>query len=142
MEEREQAPQRRKLTEEERRRRARIKRKRQQMLRRRRQIQMGAAAIILILLVILLVRGCSGGDKLEGTWDYDGNTVYQFDGKGTGKLILPMGDYEFIYTTQEDQLSIDFTDPALRDGSYTYTVSKDELTLTGDNTLVFHRIKK
>lgn len=142
MEEREQAPQRRKLTGEERRRRARIKRKRQQRLRRRRQLLLGAAAVVLLLILILLVRGCSRGDKLEGIWDYDGNTVYQFDGKGSGQLILPMGSFEFTYTAGKENLEIDFTDPALRDGSYTYTVSRDELTLIGDNTLVFHRITK
>ena len=51
--------------------------------------------IVLVLLIVLLVKGCSGSDPLTGTWDYDSNTTYQFDGKGSGEMLLTSATYDF-----------------------------------------------
>ena len=59
-----------------------IARKRRQRRKQRRLILCAAAMLVLVLLIILFVKGCSGNDPLTGTWDYDSNTTYQFDGKG------------------------------------------------------------
>lgn len=106
-------------------------RKRRKQKKQRRGVLLAAVLAVLILLIVLLARGCSGGDWLKGTWDYDGNTVYQFDGKGRGALRLPLSSYDFSYEVKDNQLHIDFSDEAVHDGSYTFTVNGDTLTLIG-----------
>lgn len=108
-----------------------LSRERQQRQKRRKRVLLAAALSILILLIVLLAQSCSGGDGLQGTWDYDGNTVYQFDGKGRGALRLPLTSYDFSYEIRGDQLHIDFSDEAVHDGSYAFTVNGDTLTLIG-----------
>ena len=52
-----------------------------------RMIIIGIAAIaVLTVVLVLILKSCSGGDILKGTWDYDGVTLYRFDGKGKGSL--------------------------------------------------------
>ena len=60
--------------------------------------------IITILITIILIGGgifaftrINKTDKLAGLWDVDGNTKYEFDGKGKGKIIVPNSEYEFTY---------------------------------------------
>ena len=93
----------------------------------------GGSIAVIVLIVILLCKGCTGGDVLKGTWDLDGTTVYQFDGKGEGAMILPSNTYTFKYTINEEEktVSIDFDDEKATDYTYSYTVDKDSLTLYG-----------
>ena len=74
-----------------------IARKRRQRRKQRRLILCAAALLVLVLLIVLLVKGCSGSDPLTGTWDYDSNTTYQFDGKGSGEMLLTSATYDFSY---------------------------------------------
>ena len=91
------------------------------------------AIVILLVLVILLVKGCSARDSFEGTWDMDGTTFYQFDGAGTGIMILPNSKYTFQYTVDEaaKTISIDFDDERASDYTYFYEVSELRLVLSG-----------
>ena len=89
------------------------------------------ALFVLVLLIVLLVKGCSGSDPLTGTWDYDSNTTYQFDGKGSGAMLLTSATYDFSYQVKDDQLFIDFSNEAARDCTYTFSVNDNTLTLTG-----------
>ena len=108
--------------------------KRRKKRRRKRQkhlLYLSVALIVLIIGIVLIVRGCSGGgtDALCGRWDLDGTTVYVFDGKGSGALELPRSRYEFHYEIKDGTVSIDFADDKVRDISYDFTVSYDELSL-------------
>ena len=98
----------------------------------RRGIVGGVALAILILIIVLIVKGCSGGtDVIAGKWDVDGITFYEFNGKGNGALILPNSTYGFTYEIETNQLIIDYKDDSLHDGSYTFEINGDKLTLIG-----------
>lgn len=108
-----------------------IARKRRQRRKQHRLILCAAALLVLILLIVVFVKGCSGSDQLTGTWDYDGNTTYQFDGKGSGAMLLTSATYDFSYQVKDAQLFIDFSNEAVRDCTYTFSVNDNTLTLTG-----------
>ena len=99
----------------------------------RRWAIIGGSIAVIVLIVIFLCKGCTGGDVLKGTWDLDGTTVYQFDGKGEGAMILPSNTYTFKYTINEEEktVSIDFDDEKATNYTYSFTVDKDSLTLYG-----------
>ena len=84
------------------------------------------------LLVFLIGRALEH-DALSGIWSMDDVTVYVFNGKGHGKLSLPLNTYEFDYVLEENSILIDFDDPDAIDRSYLYSVSDDELTLIADD---------
>ena len=87
---------------------------------------------VLILIIVLIVKGCSGGtDVLKGKWDFDGTTAYEFSGDGNGVLLLPNVTYDFTYEIKKDQISIDYENESVRDGTYTFRVEEDKLTLIG-----------
>ena len=87
---------------------------------------------IVILIIVLIVKGCSGGSGvLKGKWDLDGTTAYEFNGNGSGALILPNITYEFTYEVKKDQISIDYENDSVRDGTYTFKVEDTTLTLIG-----------
>ena len=69
-------------------------------------------------------------DELKGLWDIDGNTKYEFDGKGNGKLIVPSNKYEFTYTIEDNILSIDFKNETSTDTDYEFKIDNDKLELT------------
>nr|WP_283242222.1 DUF5640 domain-containing protein [Jutongia hominis] len=54
----------------------------------------------------MICKGCSGRtDALAGKWDFDGTTAYEFDGKGSGAMLLILADYDFTYEIKDNQLS-------------------------------------
>lgn len=117
--------------------------------RRRRRMVTVLSAIALaavILIIIIIVRSCSGGtDVLKGTWDLDGVTVYQFDGKGAGSLNLPGDSYAFTYEIKDGTLVIDFESKAARDRTYAFTADESKLTLTdgeGEDSKIFELTKQ
>ena len=93
----------------------------------------GGGIAVIVLIIVLLCKGCTSGDVLNGTWDLDGTTVYQFDGKGEGAMMLPSNTYTFKYTINEEEktVSIDFDDEKATDYTYSFAVDKDSLTLYG-----------
>lgn len=98
-----------------------------------RQGAVGIAILaVLVLIIVLIVKGCSGGtDVLKGKWDLDSTTAYEFSGDGNGALLLPNATYEFTYEIKKDQISIDYENESVRDGTYTFTVEDNTLTLIG-----------
>ena len=117
------------LSEEE---RLKRRKKRQQQLMLRRGAVGIVALAVLILIIVLIAKGCSGGsDVLKGKWDLDGTTAYEFSGEGNGALLLPNVTYDFTYTIKDDQISIDYENESVRDGTYTFSVEEDKLTLIG-----------
>lgn len=85
---------------------------------------MSALLVVTLVAVVLIQK-----DKLKGTWNYDGTTVYQFDGEGNGMLILPSKDYEFYYEIKKNELLIDFVEENARDFVYKFDVDEDTLIL-------------
>ena len=73
----------------------------------------------------------AGVPFLKGKWDLDGTTAYEFSGDGNGALLLPNVTYEFTYEIKKDQISIDYENESVRDGTYTFTVEDNTLTLIG-----------
>lgn len=106
------------------------KRKAEKKRRQRRMIVIIAIFVVVLSLVtLLIVKSCNKADELKGTWDFDGVTVYQFDGKGNGSLNLPSNHYEFTYEINENEVSIDFKNDNANDVAYTFSLEKDKLTL-------------
>lgn len=104
--------------------------------KKRRQRQVGlllglALAAVLLVGALVALFAPSKTDVLKGTWNLDGVTVYQFNGKGTGSLNLPESSYAFTYKIQGNTLAIDFKDETAQDKTYTFTAEKNKLTLTG-----------
>ena len=108
--------------------------------KRTKHISMQKNTGFLVLLGLILIIGgiifCFSGrkDALAGTWNLDGTTVYQFDGKGEGAMILPGNTYSFVYTMNEEKktVSIDFKDENATDDTYSYRLEDNILTLYGN----------
>ena len=95
-----------------------------------------AAIVIIVLSIILLTKGCSAESKLVGKWDIDGITGYQFNDDGTGAMLLPHTSYEFTYKIEDKNIVFDFKDEKVKDGTFTFEVKGDKLTLVGgENTI-------
>lgn len=107
-------------------RRSRNKRKMQRK-KRLRVLLTGLAAVLLIVLIVLVVKSCSADTSLAGTWRID-DTVYEFDGKGSGVLHTSLNDYAFTYTVEDDTLHIDFASSAATDTTYQYSINGNTLT--------------
>ena len=108
------------------------RKKRRRQLMRQRSVAAGIALAILIFIIVLICKGCSGAsDSIIGKWDVDGTTFYEFYDYGNGTMILPGTSYGFTYTIEEDQIHIDYTNESVRDGSYTFMVENDKMTLAG-----------
>ena len=90
-------------------------------------------ALIIVVLVVIgilfLPKTSSKTDELAGLWDVDGNTKYEFNGKGTGKIIVPNSEYEFTYVIEDNVVSIDFKSEKSTDTKYEFKVQKDSMEL-------------
>lgn len=110
--------------------------------RKKRMLPRVMVIIVFSLLIVTFISlNLSHGkaDALKGMWSYDAVTVYNFDGKGNGELILPGAQYAFKYTLQDNTLHIDFEDDKVRDTEYTFSIEEEDLTLTGaDGETRFH----
>ena len=69
--------------------------------------------------------------RIAGTWNLDGTTTYEFDGNGTGAMVLPSISYDFTYMINGDRLVIDFANEILQDSTYTFLVEDGTLTMIG-----------
>ena len=103
----------------------------QQKQKRQRGIMI--AVIFMLLGIIGIMLYSLNRNPLVGRWYMDSVTVYQFKKDGTGKMILPMSEYEFTYTTENGVLIIDFLYEGAKDAEYEYEINGDELTLKGGN---------
>ena len=96
--------------------------------------------IVFVAAVIMIAKGLHR-DELKGIWSLDQTTVYEFDGKGKGTLHLPLNDYAFTYTIDNNSVSIDFTDEHATDTAYTYSVDGAILILDNNTGSIF-RLEK
>ena len=102
--------------------------------------------IVLIIVGIVIFLNIPKNDKLVGLWDSDGNTKYEFDGKGKGKILVPMAEYIFAYSIKGNTVSIDFVNEKATDTVYEFKVSGDKLELRNksktDSLLKLKKVKK
>lgn len=117
------------------------KRLKQRKKRRRQTAVMGVMLLLLIAVLIGLIV-LMRKDNLRGTWELDQVTVYEFDGKGHGALLLPQKRYEFDYTIDGNRLRIAFRDTSADDASYVYEANKDTLLLTNENGQEYRFIRR
>ena len=125
----------------------RNKKKKKKQKQRRMLFGGAAAALIVIVVVIaLIVKGCSGRtDALAGTWDFDGTTTYEFDGNGTGAMVLPSISYDFTYTIDGNKLVIDYSNESVHDSTYELSVKNKEISVqikaTVENDSQMYKLK-
>lgn len=113
--------------------------------RRRNQLILRLGTMSALLVVTLVAVVLIQKDKLKGTWNYDGTTVYQFDGEGNGMLILPSKDYKFYYEIKKNELLIDFVEENARDFVYKFDVDEDTLILVdkkGEEKVIYTMKRK
>ena len=94
-------------------------------------IFVGALVLVIVLTLILGLKGCAPKPSIEGRWNLDGATIYEFYPEGKGALILTTMTFEFNYTVDGDKVSIDFLDERATDAKYEFAVTEDLLMLIG-----------
>ncbi len=99
--------------------------------------------LVIAIILFFIVKSINNSNKLRGLWDVDGNTKYQFDDNGHGKIIVPNSEFEFTYKIKSNTLSIDFINESSTDTSYEFKVSEDKLELKDVNeTNIVLKLKK
>ncbi len=88
-------------------------------------------AVVIVVSLILGLKGCAPKPTLEGRWNLDGTTIYEFYEDGKGALILTTMTFEFNYTVDGDVISIDFIDDRATDAKYECFLTEEFLMLTG-----------
>lgn len=84
----------------------------------------------LFVIIILIIKvNFSKESKLIGTWTSDNITIYKFNKKNTGKLIVSLSEYEFKYKIKDKYLYIDFKNDKLEHSKYSYSLKNNKLIL-------------
>lgn len=93
----------------------------------------GIGSVTAILLVVMIVlANCNEKSELVGVWRYDAYTEYEFADKGHGCICLDGNThYEFVYSTKNNVIYMDFVQDYVTDCQYTYSIEGDKLTLVG-----------
>lgn len=91
-----------------------------------------ATVLAVSLLIVIFVKINPDLDLIQGSWTYDQYTQYEFDGKGKGYMQLETERYDYTYRIAETKLYIDFTNEAVRDCTYEFSIQGDVLTMTGE----------
>lgn len=96
------------------------------------------AALALIILLFAAIKLISGDKNpaLTGTWDYQGNTQYTFDGRHHGAMDAGGMHFDYTYKLRGNKLKLNFADDIVEDATYFYGVQEDTLTLVGDKGTV------
>ena len=82
-------------------------------------------------------------DELYGIWALDNHTKYEFDGLGTGELILSNDNYYFTYEIKKEVLSIDFSSSKAKDSVYKFSINNNLLILDSqDNNKGKYTLKR
>ena len=89
--------------------------------------------LCMLLLIVMIISATAHKNPLEGKWNMDDVTIYEFGSANKGALLLPSTEYEFTYTTKDDVLYIDFIAENAKDASYAFQVNGDTLTFEGGN---------
>ncbi len=92
-------------------------------------------ACVVFLAAFLIIYGRK--DDLAGKWSPDNVTVYSFNGRGRGEMVLPLNTYDFRYVLEDGMIRIDFADESVEDREYIYVISDGVLKLTGNDGMEF-----
>ena len=102
--------------------------------------------IVGIIIAIVYITSNSGyrdsqGNKIEvneekakilnGTYVYDENTKYTFDGVKEGTLYCSDGEFKYIYVIQDSKLKLYFENHDMKDATYLFNLADNKLTLIG-----------
>ena len=71
--------------------------------------------------------------SLLGSWTTDGYTIYEFYAEGKGALKIPMSDYNFSYSIEDNSIHIDFENEKSIDSDYEFSFADEKLILKGIN---------
>ena len=66
---------------------------------------------------------------ITGTWTVDEITNYRFDKNGEGELLLPEHTYSFHYTTEDNELTLEFDNDNIRTAVFTFELEDEKLIL-------------
>lgn len=91
------------------------------------------AMAVLFSAVAVIILFVFSGRSLEGKWNMDDVTSYEFYGNGKGCMVLPTAEYEFTYTVDSNTLYIDFAYDGAKDSQYIFTIDGNTLILDGGN---------
>lgn len=89
--------------------------------------------VLLVLLIVAVVVIALPRSPLEGKWNMDEVTSYEFYRNGKGAMVLPSTEYEFTYTVKDHTLYIDFLYDGAKDAQYIFAIDGNTLTLDGGN---------
>ena len=83
--------------------------------------------------VLMYIFGVIGShpEVMDGTWVYDNYMSFEFDGKKNGYMHLGDLEYDYSYKVRGNKLKLDFTDEAVEDCVYKFSINKNNLTLVG-----------
>jgi len=73
-------------------------------------------------------------EDVYGSWTVDGVTDLRFNKDGSGALIVPSNEFPFIWSLEDDSLSLSFEDSAVRDVVYTVSKQGSKITITEGGT--------
>lgn len=73
-------------------------------------------------------------EDVYGSWTVDGVTDLKFNKDGSGALIVPSNEFPFIWSLEDDSLSLSFEDSAVRDVVYTVSKQGSKITITEGGT--------
>ena len=115
---------------------------------KKKKISLGVLIFIVFIVALMIIFTITNlskpGDALEGTYTYNQNVKYEFNGKGYGKLYENETKYKFTYTLDGSILTIDFKDKNKNDVSYIFDLKNDILTLVNkeDSTNTQYILRK
>lgn len=107
--------------------------KRLRAQKQRQRLWWGIGVLLALLIVMVVIVIALPSSPLEGKWDMDEVTSYEFYRNGKGAMVLPSVEYEFAYTVKENTVYIDFLYDGAKDAQYIFAVDGNTLTLEGGN---------
>lgn len=87
--------------------------------------------VMIAIITIAIINIFKPVDALKGTFLYNKDVKYEFDGKGNGAMYDNKTIYKYTYFIEENILKIDFKDEAVKDATYTFSIKDSILTLIG-----------
>lgn len=91
-----------------------------------------AGIVFAVAAFMLLYLNRSHPKDLLGTWVYDSNTEYDFDGKRAGVMHAGGEDFAFSYRTKGSKLTLEFEDAAVETACYRFRINDNVLILAGE----------
>ncbi len=110
-----------------------IKSKRLRTQRQYQRLWLGIGVLLALLIVTIVTVIFLPSSPLEGKWEMDGVTSYEFYRDGKGAMILPSAEYDFSYAVKENIVYIDFLYGGAKDAQYNFAIDGNTLTLEGGN---------